>query len=166
MKLCSDVSSRALLSIHFITELQYHDLVTSPFTVGKKKIQENLQKLHFKIWNTFTKEEGQIWCRKQKLTASSIATVLLWYWPLLDSNVAQGKSISRIKKNRSLMAPTALKKMWCRSSSKAKRSVVAFRATVVKKSSGCWTKGCMVFCGKAGWVAQPPGFKDALCTYT
>lgn len=40
LKLCSDVSSRALLSICFITELQSHD---SLFTV------ENLQKLQFKI---------------------------------------------------------------------------------------------------------------------
>jgi len=48
MELCT------LLSIRFITELQYHDLATSLFTVGKKNIQENLQKLHFKIQNIFT----------------------------------------------------------------------------------------------------------------
>lgn len=37
MKLCSDVTSCVLLSICFIKELQYHGVVTSFFTVGKKK---------------------------------------------------------------------------------------------------------------------------------
>lgn len=64
MKLCGDVSSRALLSICFITEIQYHDLVTSLFTVGKKKFR--------KIYKSYTsKFETLLQRRKDKSDAEN-----------------------------------------------------------------------------------------------
>lgn len=120
-ELCSDMSSRPLLSVHFITELWYHDLVTSLFTVGKKKFRK-IYKSYTSKFETLlqrTKNESDAKTRSWQLH------LLLKYYFDTDHfqtpTLTQGKSISRITKNRSSVAPTALKKMWCRFLSKAER---------------------------------------------
>lgn len=129
MKLCSDVSSPLLTTaVHTL----YHR--TSVSQLSNQPLHSEKQKFR-KIYKSYTSKFETLLQRRNDMSDAKNRS---WQLRLLlhtdpdhfqTPNFAPGKSASRIMKNGSLMAPTALQKRWCRSSNKAKRPVAVFRVT-------------------------------------